>query len=182
MATLREDTKAEWDKMKDRPFKEKPSYFWEYYKVHVIVAIIAVIFVVAMIRSFVTSKDYAVFIAAVDSFDATGETKGVWAEELADIIGFDKDDYEVYIDSTVQFGGDSASTQSDYVSAQKLTALLTSRSMDIMIADMTVFEQYAQNDCLSISGISIPRKNFPRWKDLSITRMPQPSRTISQMR
>ncbi len=147
MATLREDTKAEWDKMKDRPFKEKLSYFWEYYKVHVIVAIIAVIFVVAMIRSFVTSKDYAVFIAAVDSFDATGETKGVWAEELADIIGFDKDDYEVYIDSTVQFGGDSASTQSDYVSAQKLTALLTSRSMDIMIADMTVFEQYAQNDC-----------------------------------
>ncbi|MBP5471288.1 MAG: hypothetical protein J6Y12_01310 [Lachnospiraceae bacterium] len=147
MATLREDTKAEWDKMKERPFKDKLSYFWEYYKVHTIVAVIAVIFVVAMIRSFVTSKDYAVYIAAVDSLDASGEIKDVWAGELADIIGFDKDDYEVYIDSSIQFGTDGTSAQADYVSAQKLTALLTSRSMDIMIADMTVFEQYAQNDC-----------------------------------
>lgn len=147
MATLREDTKAEWDKMKERPFKEKLSYFWEYYKVHTIVAIIAVIFVAAMIRSFVTSKDYAVYIAAVDALDAAGETSEVWSGELADIIGFDEDDYEVYVDYSVQFGVDGTSARSDFVSAQKLTALLTSRSMDIMIADMTVFEQYAQNDC-----------------------------------
>ena len=146
MATLREDTKAEWDKMKERPFKEKLSYFWEYYKVHTIVAIVAVVFVTMMIRSFVTSKDYALFIAVVDSYDLAGGTTEGWASDLADIIGFDKDDYEVHIDSSLTFGGDSASSQSDYVSAQKLTALLTSRTVDIMMADMTVFEQYAQND------------------------------------
>ena len=147
MATLREDTKAEWDKMKDRPFKEKLSYFWEYYKVHTIAAVIGVIFVVALIRSFVTSKDYALYIAIIDSYDPSGEATQNWPEELADTIGFDRDDYEVFIDSSFSFGADGTSARADYVAAQKLTALLTSRSMDIMIADMTVFEQYAQNDC-----------------------------------
>ena len=109
MATLREDTKAEWDKMKDRPFRERLEYFWEYYKVHTIVAIIAVIFVAAMIRSYVTSKDYALFIAVVDSYDLAGGTTEGWSMDLADIIGFDKDDYEVYIDSSFQFSTDAAS-------------------------------------------------------------------------
>jgi hypothetical protein len=147
MATLREDTKAEWDKMKERPFKEKLAYFWEYYKVHTIATVIGVIFVVALIRSFVTSKDYALFIAVVDGKDPSGEITAAWSEEMADVIGFDKDDYEVFFDTSIEFGGDSMSAQSDYVAAQKLTALLTSKSMDIMIADMTVFEQYAQNGC-----------------------------------
>jgi len=147
MATLREDTRAEWDKMKDRPFKEKLDYFWEYYKVHVIVAVIAIIVIVSVIRSFVTSRDYALFIAVVDSGDQMGEQTSVWSEELADVLGIDKDRYEVFIDTSIEFGGDRTSSQSDFVAAQKLTALLTSRSMDIMLADMTVFEQYAQNEC-----------------------------------
>ncbi len=147
MATLREDTKAEWDKMKDRPFKEKLDYFWEYYKVHTIAAVIGVIAVVCIIRSIVTSRDYALFVAVVDSKDQMGEQTSVWAEEMADIMGFDTKKYEVFFDTSIEFGGDRMSRQSDYVAAQKLTALLTSRSMDIMIADMTVFEQYAQNNC-----------------------------------
>ena len=85
MATLREDTKAEWDKMKDRPFKEKLDYFWEYYKIHTIAAVIAVIAVICIVHSLVTSKKYALFVAVVDSKDQMGEQTSVWAEEMADI-------------------------------------------------------------------------------------------------
>ena len=142
MATLREDTKAEWDKMKDRPFKEKLSYFWEYYKVHTIAAVIGVIFVVALIRSFVTSKDYALYIAIIESYDPSGEATQNWPEELADTIGFDRDDYEVFIDSSFSFGADGTSARADYVAAQKLTALLTSRYDNPQVMLMRT-----QNDC-----------------------------------
>ncbi len=147
MATLRDDLKAEREKMKGRPLKDKLEYFWEYYKFHAIGIIVGLLIVIYIVKTIVTAKDYALFVVEINSGDATGEVSETWKNELTDFLDVDTKDYEVYIDSSMQFSFGNVSSQTDYTSAQKLTALLTARTMDIMMSDITVFEQYAQNRC-----------------------------------
>ena len=56
-----DDIRKEKEKAKDMSFKGKLSYFWYYYKVHTIVAIVIIVFLCALIKDISSSKDYAFY-------------------------------------------------------------------------------------------------------------------------
>ena len=66
MGTLREDTSEQIKTMKDRSFKEKAEYFWEYYKFHALGIIVAVAVIIAIIRSILSYREYAISIIMVN--------------------------------------------------------------------------------------------------------------------
>ncbi len=62
-------------------FKEKLAYFWDYYKVHALAAVILIIVTVSIIHQFVTNKDYAFYATVLNAgtieYEDTTATK--WA-------------------------------------------------------------------------------------------------------
>ena len=149
MATIWEETKKQGAKMKGRSFKEKLEYFWEYYRIHTLILIGTVAVIGSLIHAYVTSREYALSIVMINSVadQFNGLTDG-WTSDLTDILDFDPKEYEVYIDTSLVFGGNNVSANQEYASLQKFAALMSSSSMDIIISDSASFERNAQNNYL----------------------------------
>ena len=71
--------------------KEKLAYFWDYYKIHTIVAIAVIVFVIAFINSYRSNKPiafYAVMLNA-DSYGDNAAFANTWSEGFMEYAGID---------------------------------------------------------------------------------------------
>lgn len=127
--------------------KEKLAYFWEYYKVHVLVTVVVLVLVISLVKQFVTSKDvgfYAVLIDAITT-DSNSGLNEIWSEEFLEYAQIDPAKYEVSIDTSISISG-NADVQYLIVNQQKLFAMLAAGGISALVADTETFEAYAQND------------------------------------
>lgn len=146
MTTIWDETKKQTAKMKDKPLKEKAEYFWEYYKIHTLIGLGALFFIISLVHAIATSKDYALSIVMVNSIASELELQTEeWINDLNSLIEFNPKKEEITIDSTISLGTDTASANSEYASLQKLAAMMSSKTIDIFVANNALFEQYAQN-------------------------------------
>ena len=139
---IREEQKKALSTMNTR---EKLAYFWEYYKIHTIAAIIIIAVVISLIRQYVTSKDirfYAVLMDAVTT-DSNSGLSEVWSEEFLEYAQIDAKEYDVYIDTSISIATNT-DVQYLYANQQKLFALFASNSISAFVADTQTFEEYAQ--------------------------------------
>ena len=90
--TIREAQKQQRESMKDRSFREKLSYFWEYHGIKTIGLLLAVIAVIAFIVTMVTKKDYAftgIFFGAISQDSADS-----YLTDFGQSAGIDPKEYE----------------------------------------------------------------------------------------
>ena len=127
--------------------REKLAYFWEYYKIHTLAAIIILAIVISLVKQFVTSKDtglYAVLIDAITT-DSNSGLNEIWSEEFLEYAQIDPDKYEVSIDTSISIS-ENVDMQYSMVNQQKLFAMLAAGGISAFVADTETFETYAQND------------------------------------
>lgn len=125
--------------------KEKLAYFWEYYKIHTLAAIMIIAMAVSLIKQYVTRKEmgfYAVLIDAITT-DSNSGSNEIWSEEFLEYAHIDPGEYEVYIDTSISISGNT-DVQYMYANQQKLFALLAAGSISAFVADTEIFEEYAQ--------------------------------------
>lgn len=126
-------------------FREKLAYFWDYYKIHTIVAVLAIIFVTGFVRSYFSNKPYA-FYAVLLNADTTAENNDssvTWAQEFQEFAGIDPDAYQVHIDTSMTLssqGGD----QYEMAYRQKMAAMMQLGDIHAILADTETFESYAR--------------------------------------
>lgn len=137
-----DEFKEERAALKHGTLKEKLSYFFEYYKGHVVVAILVVAAVVSLVHHFATRRDTAFYIALLNSADTT-------SEELADrsfveYSGIDPDHSEIIYDTSMLIEFNSMNKES-YSSAEKFILLLTTSQLDAVVADPGVIRSYSHN-------------------------------------
>ena len=145
MGTLREDTNEQIKTMKDRSFKDKFEYFWEYYKFHALGIIVGVAVIIAIIRSIVSYREYAISIIVVNPDNiVTEEFAPEWESDLAEILQINTRKEQIYIDTSIAVGNNTPQ-QLEYSALQKLVAFFTSRTADVFISNTPLFEEYSQN-------------------------------------
>ncbi len=129
-------------KAKDMSLKGKLQYFWYYYKVHTIVGLCIVFFVVTLLHDIVSAKDYAFYGIMLNSINLDSEQLQTSFGEYASI---DLEKYECFIDtqSTLSY---TSMTQYDMATAQKLIALCQTKDLDAVVFDSEVFNNYANNE------------------------------------
>lgn len=126
-------------------FKEKLAYFWDYYKVHTIVAVLLVVFIISFISSYRSNKPfafYAVLLNANTNEENTA-TSSTWAQEFQEYAGIDSEAYQVYIDPSITISAEGGS-QYEVASRQKMTAMMHSGDIHAILADTETFEGYAR--------------------------------------
>lgn len=125
--------------------KEKFAYFWDYYKIHALVAIVVVIAAGSLIHSYVTYKDYGFYAALLNAgvSDVSEGLPETWAAEFQEYAGIDPKEYEVCIDTSMSL---STTDISQYTMAnqQKMAAMMQTGSIHAIVAETQTFEQYAQ--------------------------------------
>lgn len=127
---------------KDYTWKQKLEYFWMYYKVHTIIAIVAVIVVGSLLKTWIFQKDMVLLVSAFD----TGNTEVTTIEE--DFMAYAGVD-TAHEDVVIQHDGPLSSSTDQYAIANnmKVVAQVNSGELDILITLPDKFEEYSKIDC-----------------------------------
>lgn len=128
-------------KTKDMSLKGKLGYFWYYYKVHTLVAIVVIAFGSSWIYDVVTAKDHSFYGIMMNSSHLDGDALSSSFEEYA---GLDGEKYECYIDTLSTLSYQSQS-EYDLATYQKTIALVQSKDLDVMVLDGQVFYNFSFN-------------------------------------
>ncbi|MDE6847144.1 MAG: hypothetical protein K2J99_15460 [Lachnospiraceae bacterium] len=128
--------------------KGKLSYFWDYYKIHTLVAVCVLIVAISVIHQLVTNKDYALYATVINTGTTSyeDETAGRWAEQFGDYAQIDTDEYQVLIDATIVLT-ESSDPQIRMANQQKMVAMMQTGAIHAQLAETETFEEYAQFEC-----------------------------------
>ena len=138
--TIRETIREQWKSMKERPFKEKLSYFWDYYGIKSICLLIIIAVVISFIVSIVTQKESAylgVFFGATPSGSASA-----FLEDFSEFAQIDRTVYDVTIQTSLDIRMDDKLTDETYQAMQSFAAMVAASMVDNFAADKDLFLYY----------------------------------------
>lgn len=141
---VHDEIKQQHMKTKDMSFKGKLGYFWYYYKIHTLVALLVIIFGAVFIHDIATSKDYNFYGIMLNSSVLDGDAMEASFGEYADL---DMENYDCFIDTSSVF---SFQDQSEYDLAtyQKLIALVQTKDLDAIVMDSQTFYNFSFNSMM----------------------------------
>jgi len=142
---FREQSKVEKKKLKDMTFKEKIEYIWQYYKIQIVIVVVVVFILGSIVNGILNPPTpiyagvaiYEVYLG--ESFDT--EFERIMTETLIEDPMLEK----IYVYSFIS--GDDPSAQMAMV--QKLMAMLTTKEIDLFIAENGVFAMYIAEGILA---------------------------------
>lgn len=138
-----DEFKEEREALKNGTTKEKLTYFWDYYKWHVIGTLLAILFVASMIHNYVTKKDVALYAVILNSADqATSEE---YANQVAEHLAIDTKEYEVLFDTSMYVDFNKMD-ENTIASSQKIMVYITAAELDVMVTDTASLQHYSYND------------------------------------
>ncbi len=138
---VQDEIKQQHMKTKDMSFKERLGYFWYYYKIHTIAAIIIIALVSIFIHDMVTAKDTSFYGIMLNAYALEGNALEASFSEYA---GLDTENYECFIDTSTVLSYQSQ-TGYDYSTFQKLAAMMQTKELDAVVADGQVFYSFSFN-------------------------------------
>lgn len=126
-------------------FRQKLAYFWDYYKIHTIVAVCVIVFLISFIHSYRSNKPYAFYAVLLNAVDTeeNRDTPALWAGEFLEYAGIDPESYQVNIDTTTDISADGGD-QYEIANRQKMAAMMQIGDIHAIVADTETFESYAR--------------------------------------
>lgn len=150
--------------MKDKSFKEKLAYFWEYYKLHTIVTVIILVIVVQFIYSQVTAKDTALYVACVNSY-IVQENEEI-CSDLEEYLELDTNESEVVFDDSITVNTSTESyDEYSIAGAQKMMAMVSAGTMDCVVTDNSLFDVYKDQFFFEDLTDILSEEQFEKYQD-----------------
>lgn len=131
---------SEREKLRGMTFKEKIDYLWEYYKIHALITIVAVVSIAYIIYTIVTPKiEPQLYVAVVDN-PVEPTILEEFEAQFAEYLQIDPEKEEVMINPQFYFHGDS-----EYAAnmRQVLVTYVAAQDVDIIIAPKSEFDSYS---------------------------------------
>lgn len=138
-----DEFKEERAALKNGTFKEKLSYFWDYYKWYVIGTICIVAFIGSFVHQIVTRKDTAFYAVMLNASTMNPlEADDPYALEFAEHAGIDLNEYDIFFDTSFRIA-ENGMDENSVASTQKLAVYTAASDLDVMITDTDSFRKYA---------------------------------------
>ncbi len=127
-------------KLKEMSLKERITYIWDYYKWVFIIAVIAVIVVISVVRHFLAYKETALYIvlANADTFTYSGNGSELFTDFLEE-EGINPKKEEVTVNTSIRYL--SGQSMTDIYGMQALTTVMGSGTADVCVMNEELYEQ-----------------------------------------
>ncbi len=143
---LKKEIRTERHKLKEMSLQDKLWYIWEYYKFHIGGVIAAAMLISVIITSVYNSTIHPALHCIIINSQSELDTS-VLEEDFHALMGFGKKQ-PVYAETMFIAYGDAA-TEYSYASMAKISALVASKDLDVLMADQESMEHYASMDGLA---------------------------------
>ena len=140
-----DEFKEEREALKHGTPKEKLSYFWYYYKWHVIISVIVIAIVVSFVHQMLNRREIAFSAVMLNASALNQETTlPDFAEDFAALEGIDLNSEDLSFDTSIRIEEESMDEIS-VTSSQKLMVYVAADELDTMITDRDSFRKYANS-------------------------------------
>lgn len=139
-----DEFKEEREALRNGTPKEKLSYFWYYYKWHVIGTLIAVILIGSFVHQLLTRTETVFDAVMMNTVLMTQDN--AYEDEFAAYLGIDPKEEDIMFDTSIQILENSMD-DTTYTSVMKLSAYTAAGDLDVMVTDTDSFRKYANSEC-----------------------------------
>ena len=140
---VRDEIREQQKKLKGQGFKAHLEYFWEYYKIHTIVALIVIIFIITFTRDLLNNKPYAIYSMFINA--AGLETQDLIQSGYAEYAGIDMNKETILADTSAGFSLANMDN-STVATSEKIMAVMAAKELDVIVADTNTFGHYSALD------------------------------------
>ena len=140
---LRDEIRNEQKKLKDMPLSGKLKYIRYYYRIPILVGILAIILLIVFVRDWTrSSRPYFLHAVAINTILSYDEEYGDIGADYLSYASVDTDKYNCTIDTSLRMdleGGD----QMTMASEQKIMGLFSAGEIDVIMAPEEIVNYYA---------------------------------------
>ena len=136
---LMDEFKEERAQIKNRSLKEKLSYFWDYYKWHVIGGIIGLAAVISLVYTIFNQKETAFYAALLNMGQSLYSDD--YRNDFTKLIGIDTKKEIVYFD--LMMLNLSRMDDATVSTSQKILVYVSAGDLDVMMGDKASIDHYA---------------------------------------
>lgn len=177
--SLKAEARQERAKLKEMSFQDKLWYIWEYYKIHMLIAGILLFFLYVLGTIFY-QKSFTTRLSCVvmnDRYSSISDYQGL-AEGFKGRMGYkSKDRVDMDTSLYISFDNSGSNSELDYASLAKITAIIASQDLDLMITSADAIEHYAANDGLLDLETTLPADLWELIKE-DVYKAPDSSGTV----
>ena len=134
-----DEFKAQRESIKNKPLSARISYFWTYYKWHVIISLAVIGTILSLVVEISSEKEKALYCAVVNGYSLDQDSS--LANAFAEHLQLDTNKYTITINHNFTLGADANSAS--LVSVQYLNTYLEEGELDALVMDPDHFLDYA---------------------------------------
>lgn len=152
---LKSEIKAERKKLKSMSLRDKLWYIWEYYKFHMfgLLAILSVFWIIGT-SIYRSTFDNVLYCMYINNYSDQDLNTDILTDDFHEYMNFTDKQMITAESAFVSYGGNT--TEFSYASMAKISALISSKELDIMIGDQENFDHYA-----AMGGFADLKQNLP---------------------
>jgi len=120
---------------------KKLEYVWDYYRFHILGTIILVIVFGSIIHHYATLKTAVLDMIFLNAYSMEHE-KDPFEDFLIE-QGYDPNEYEIYLTTSLAFTLTEDDYQADYTTLQAVSAMFATGTIDVFAMPPQVFDDYA---------------------------------------
>ena len=137
-----DEFKEEREALKHGTLKQKLTYFADYYKWHVVIAVIALYIIISFVVHALTRKETALNVCLVNTLALGAED---YITDFAEFANIDLDSQELIFDTSISIQ-EGVMDEASMASSQKLLVYIAAGELDVMVTDTETIKLYTNND------------------------------------
>lgn len=135
-----DEFKEERAALKNAGFKAKWNYFWDYYKLPVVITAIAIVLITTLVVQIVQRKDTALFVAMINSGELQAEPS-LYLNDFCEYAGIDTENSTALFDTTMYIDFDNLNDVTKS-SLEKMMVYVAAQEVDAVVTAADMFEYY----------------------------------------
>ena len=141
--SIREEAENERQKLKNMSWKDRAWYVWEYYKFHLLAVILA-IGVLSTIGTMIYRQTFTtrLSVAIINDRSAGASSSALLESDLREYLGCGKKDLIEITEGLMGDFNEESTSQYGYATLAKISALVASKSLDVVIGDQSAIDHY----------------------------------------
>lgn len=131
------------EQLQNMTFKQRLSYFWDYYKIHTIAVTLFLVLSIIFVRDWVTQKNVMLNAMLINSGLLLDEEE--ISTDFVAYAGIDGDKNTIYVDSSSYLNTELFDSSS-MATAQRVNAMAFAGQLDILVGDTETVDYYADSE------------------------------------
>ena len=160
--SLRDEIRMQHEKINQESFLKKLEYFWDYYKIHVMITVFLACMFGSILHTIVSQKETLLSVALINAFPNTEDA--LLMEDFENYLGLNRKKQQVLIDSTYYLDDDSTSPYATTYSQKFSTNAMTGK-LDVVLADIRNFEFYGNQGLFQDLSLILSKEMLDMYQD-----------------